>query len=977
MADEVREVVWRVDLSQLHTEMAKAEAAERRLALVGSEAANTIDKSLKRIPADLADIEAAERRLMDIHRQKARQVALDLNDEEGWAKRRLYTEREKSNEIVKASSAERQAAKQAAEAERRLQAELERTAQAARKTAAAELDRQRQAGQQEMADAREAMAQPGAAPGWAQSISGLGARFAGPAILTAIGAAAVRGATQTITDELRLLERAAQLAWQWLNRVGQAAMSMAVLFTRAAVETALARDRMLRGLTAIMGGAEVARKELEDLKRIALMPGVDLQSALHMDVQLQAVGISARRSKALIQEFANANALIGGDPYMMQRAALQFSQMAGRGKVTGEEIRALAQDIPPMMAALRAAFGTTSAEQIEKLGLSFEEFTDRLLAQMQKLPRATGGMTNAAINLRMAWSNMLEAAGRPLIGAESIALLDQVAKLLNDVTPYLVRLGEAAAAYLPMLTNWLKDKATPEAVERLARRLAIFGVDGAFALRRVAAAVPPLIEAVANIAALFVQAIPSMQALWLETRKLSLEWRILWAVLTGQWSYAAYLEAQVEAIPALAKALAELNKAAGLKELPEKLRQGGKAVADYLRQHAGSTEEVEAAYTKARSAAESFVKSTADQAKAASAAACSFSAPVWALVAEAAALQRVTDLQNGATAAVLAARQQREADARQANADVAGLTGPMWAAARAGKLRGVNPADLVTVGDTAGGVRPAGAGLDLYAQARAVAAGLPAMLLGQLGGTGEVPALFGPQAAAPAGGSAPPTAGGMLFDRFQSQFGGALPPGLAGQAWGVGSSAFGATGAGGARISLAQALADAKVRAEYYDARAETDPQARKLADRAKAEVAALEARIKALNEAYKQQAEQIEATVTAEKRLHGQRKASVAATRPNERVYIDIEQSREARARVGLQEALTAQTIGNLGAGTSSIIAQGRMMSANDRIVSAVNGMARDTGQVVADAMRQVPHIVKSIVDRQLEVTSRQAAFA
>ncbi len=169
---------------------------------------------------------------------------------------------------------------------------------------------------------------------------------------------------------------------------------------RASLEAAVEMDSLKRGLTAIVGSASEANVQLGRLTEIAKLPGIGFQEAIQGSIRLQAVGFSAAESEKSLVQFSNAIALFGGGREELDRVILQLGQMRAAGKVLNQDLRPIIQTAPAVAQAMREAFGTVTAGDIDKLGLSSEEFLDILITQLAKLPRAAAGARNTFENFR-------------------------------------------------------------------------------------------------------------------------------------------------------------------------------------------------------------------------------------------------------------------------------------------------------------------------------------------------------------------------------------------------------------------------------------------------------------------------------------------------------------------------------------------------------------------------------------------------
>lgn len=171
-------------------------------------------------------------------------------------------------------------------------------------------------------------------------------------------------------------------------------VALGALSTKNAVEL----DSLKRGLTAIVGSANEAGKQLSRLTEIAKLPGIGFQEAIQGSIRLQAVGFSASVAEKALREFANAVALTGGGRDELTRITVQLGQLSAKGRVLSQDLRPIIEAGPAVGRALKEAFGTVNAEDIQALGLSSEEFLDNLLKQLETLPRAAAGARNTFEN---------------------------------------------------------------------------------------------------------------------------------------------------------------------------------------------------------------------------------------------------------------------------------------------------------------------------------------------------------------------------------------------------------------------------------------------------------------------------------------------------------------------------------------------------------------------------------------------------
>lgn len=170
-------------------------------------------------------------------------------------------------------------------------------------------------------------------------------------------------------------------------------------------------DSLVRGLRTLEGTAENTTRRIETLRDVAKTPGLGFAEAVQADIRLRAVGLSAQTSEDALKAFGNALATVGGGKADLDGVILALTQMAAKGKVSAEEINQIAERVPQVRQAMKDAFGTSDTEALGKAGIDATSFISGLIAELQKLPQATGGAQNELDNYSDAWANLkVEAA---------------------------------------------------------------------------------------------------------------------------------------------------------------------------------------------------------------------------------------------------------------------------------------------------------------------------------------------------------------------------------------------------------------------------------------------------------------------------------------------------------------------------------------------------------------------------------------
>jgi len=179
-------------------------------------------------------------------------------------------------------------------------------------------------------------------------------------------------------------------------------------------------------------------KELEELRKVALAPGIDLEQAVKGSIALQSVGFSAERARKTLEQLANGVAAAGGSAQNLEGVVRQFAQMSAKGTVLQEDLRVIKENMPGVVKAMREAFGTTTAEGIRNAGISADQFIDGITKQLAKNERVQGGIKNAIDNTRSAITQFFAAIGD---GINEAYNLNAVAGAMSD------KLGQLAMMF--------------------------------------------------------------------------------------------------------------------------------------------------------------------------------------------------------------------------------------------------------------------------------------------------------------------------------------------------------------------------------------------------------------------------------------------------------------------------------------------------------------------------------------------------
>ncbi len=210
----------------------------------------------------------------------------------------------------------------------------------------------------------------------------------------------------------RLVDRSFQVGlgyskWALIGLTG-AVTGLAYSSVRAATEF----DGLVRGLQAVMGSAEATREELKRIEEIAKLPGLGYLEAIQGVTSLMSAGFTAPGAERAMMAFGNALATVGRGKEDMKLVLLALTQIATKARVSGEEIRQLAERLPTIRRMMVSAFGTADTEELANMGVTPEQFLTKLIPEFEKMAKVTGGARNAFENFSDAFLRFRIAIGQ-------------------------------------------------------------------------------------------------------------------------------------------------------------------------------------------------------------------------------------------------------------------------------------------------------------------------------------------------------------------------------------------------------------------------------------------------------------------------------------------------------------------------------------------------------------------------------------
>lgn len=219
------------------------------------------------------------------------------------------------------------------------------------------------------------------------------------------------------------------------------------------IRAAAQLERLELGLGAITGSAEETARQLAELEQVAELPGIGFREAIEGATALQVLNFSAETATRTLRAFGNAIALTGGGAAELDRVIAQLTQMASAGRILTQDLRPIIQTAPAVGRALQTAFGTVNAQEIESLGLTFDEFLEQLLSGLEDLPPAAVGVAEGFERMRDDILLAQGAIGEQMIPAvlDLQRLVEGLSETIRGLEPETIRWGIAIAGAVALV----------------------------------------------------------------------------------------------------------------------------------------------------------------------------------------------------------------------------------------------------------------------------------------------------------------------------------------------------------------------------------------------------------------------------------------------------------------------------------------------------------------------------------------------
>jgi len=211
-------------------------------------------------------------------------------------------------------------------------------------------------------------------------------------------------------------------------------------FAKSALDAAVGYDSLQRALATTVGSTSELTEEMDRLRKIALLPGINLEQTVKGFIRLRSAKFDANTAEKALTGVANAVASVGASADTVDRVITAMSQLANGTQVNQEELNQLREALPSFGKAMDAAFGTQSAEQIRKMGISGADAARRIADAFNAMPKASAGLQTAVDNVADTYNQLQVAVGNVMasmlmaFGPTVTSALESTTKLIQQMT---------------------------------------------------------------------------------------------------------------------------------------------------------------------------------------------------------------------------------------------------------------------------------------------------------------------------------------------------------------------------------------------------------------------------------------------------------------------------------------------------------------------------------------------------------------
>ena len=205
-------------------------------------------------------------------------------------------------------------------------------------------------------------------------------------------------------------------------------------------------EQTLISFETILGSAEEGKAFMDELFDFAARTPFEIPQLADAARRFLAVGFAADEVLVSLEAVATAGAAVGATSFNIDRVVLALGQMAGKGKVTAEELRQISDNFPGFSAidAIATGLGVTIPEafaEVKAGAVSADEGIQFLLDGMNAVPGAATILERQSRTLLGVFSTLKDRVRQSVFEG----MRDEVAGLADAMFEFIPILGEFAS----------------------------------------------------------------------------------------------------------------------------------------------------------------------------------------------------------------------------------------------------------------------------------------------------------------------------------------------------------------------------------------------------------------------------------------------------------------------------------------------------------------------------------------------------
>lgn len=222
-------------------------------------------------------------------------------------------------------------------------------------------------------------------------------------IATLSATVSVEGVAQSISRLDAFQEKLGQVssAGEGLGRaLGVAGAAYgAYAMGRSALEAAAQMEALQIALKGNTRSSEEFAQVTKDLAEIAKLPSINLEQTYMGFVQLRSAKFTVKEAEQALIGMARAATAAAAGPEQFGRAMIAIQQIATSPQPMTEEFKQLKEALSNASSLMDKAFGTSRAEDLQKMGMTGRQAAMGIIQAAASLPSLTGGIGNMMVNM--------------------------------------------------------------------------------------------------------------------------------------------------------------------------------------------------------------------------------------------------------------------------------------------------------------------------------------------------------------------------------------------------------------------------------------------------------------------------------------------------------------------------------------------------------------------------------------------------